>query len=182
MPGLWDGAVHRLICIDLQLDPTSGLDPNARAIFGARQLLAIGRRLGWAIAHTRRRADDVLPLEPDEARPGGIIRPLLSEPVYLRAGRDVTDSPGFCALLETWRDETVYVAAFDHIALISCLIACYDCGPHLVLVEDALSETSPFAGRQTVDSFRPVAAHLASGATSIGRILASDRRLPAAHA
>lgn len=166
-----DVSVNRLLCVDLQVDPASGLDPDPRAIFGARQLLAMGRRLGWTIAHTRRRTDVALGSNHSEAMLAG-LRPLMSERVFLRNGRSVTDSPGLCALLEQWRNETVYVAAFDNVALLSCLVAAYDAGPHLVLVEDALGPGTAFASKTSREAFRSVQAQLASGATSIGRILA----------
>lgn len=168
-----DVSVSRLLCIDLQVDPASGFDPEPRTIFGARQLLAMGRRLGWSIAHTRRRTDVALNHTYSEAMLAG-LRPLMTERVYLRNGRSVTESAGLCALLDSWRGESVYVAAFDTVALLSCLVAAYDAGPHLVLVEDALGPATGFAGKPSREAFRAVQAQLASGATSIGRILAGS--------
>jgi hypothetical protein len=169
-----DGEVSRLLCIDLQVDPAHGLEPDARAVFGARQLLAIGRRLGWSIAHVRRHVSG--PVEPSEAAEQAMvgIRPLATERVFMRHGRAVTDSPGLMSLLEMWREETIYVASFDNVALLSALVACFDQGPHLVLVEDAISSVSPYA-RTSMEAFRGVQSQLAVGSMSVAQILA---RLP----
>jgi hypothetical protein len=169
-----NGEVSRLLCIDLQIDAAHGLEPDARAIFGARQILAIGRRLGWSIAHARRHiAGPATPSETAEQAMVG-IRPLATERVFMRHGRAVTDSPGLMSLLEMWREETIYVASFDNVALLSALVACYDQGPHLVLVEDALSSVSPYT-RTSMEAFRGVQAQLACGATTIAQVLS---RLP----
>lgn len=162
-------SVNKLLCIDLQVDAGAGLQPDAPAIFGARQLLAIGRGLGWTIVHARRRSQ--APADRGQIPPG--VRPLKTERVFFRGGRSITGSPGLCAMLESWRGETVYVAAFDHIALMSCLLQVYDRGPHLVLVEDALAAGAPHAGKPSLEAFNAVQAQLACGATSISRILAT---------
>lgn len=165
----------RLLCIDLQIDAAFGLEPDAKAIFGARQLLTMGRRLGWTVAHARRRP--VLTPSNDHADTRmGAMRPLMSEHVFLRSTRSIADSPGIMKLLESWRGETVFVAAFDQVALLSCLLACYEHGPRLVLVEDVLSMRS-LSGKTSIDAFRTAAWHLAAGTTTIPRIVDdTDRR------
>ncbi len=164
----------RLLCLDLQIDPANGLDPDPHAVFGARQLLAMGRRLGWTIAHVRRRT--ATGGAHGDVRASG-LRPLLSERVFIRNGSTIAGVPGLHALLEDWRDETVYIAAFDHVALMSCLLACYDHGPHLVVVEDAVNSGAA-ARRAANEAFRSAEAHLGSGATSISGILATARISP----
>ena len=166
----------RLLCIDLQIDPASGPEPDAMAIFGARQLLAMGRRMGWTIAHARRRNSATAPADLSDAQLGA-MRPLKSERVFFRPGRSVSESTGLVSLLEEWRSETVFVAAFDHIALLSCLLACYEHGPRLVLVEDVLSLRS-LTGRTSIDAFRTAAWHLAAGSTTIAGILGEIERRP----
>jgi hypothetical protein len=171
----------RLLCIDLQIDPACGLEPDAKAIFGARQLLTMGRRLGWTITHARRRSSAAVSTDLGDQRTGA-MRPLMSERVFFRSGRSVSDSPGLLKLLESWRGETVFVAAFDHVALLSCLLACYEHGPRLVLVEDVLSLRS-LAGKTSIDAFRTAAWHLSAGSTSIAGIIAkTDSRLAPAGA
>jgi hypothetical protein len=170
-----DSHASRLLCIDLQVDPTLGLEPDAKAIFGARQLLTMGRRLGWTIAHARRRSIMTASNDHSDARVGA-MRPLMSERVFLRSGRPISDSSGAMKLLESWRGETVFVAAFDHVALLSSLLACYEHGPRLVLVEDVLSLRT-LSGKTSIDAFRTAAWHLAAGTTTIPRIVAeTDRR------
>ena len=169
-----DSHPSRLLCIDLQLDPTLGLEPDAKAIFGARQLMTMGRRLGWTIAHARRRSGVIASNDHGEARIGA-IRPLMSERVFLRSGRPVSDSPGAVKLLESWQGETVFVAAFDHVALLSCLLSCYEHGPRLVLIEDVLPMHA-LSGKTSIDAFRMAAWHLAAGTTSISGIIAETGR------
>ena len=71
----------------------------------------------------------------------------------------------------------MFVASFDHVALLSCLLACYEHGPRLVLVEDVLSMRA-LSGKTSIDAFRTAAWHLAAGATSISGIVAEiDHRL-----
>lgn len=166
----------RLLCIDLQVDPEFGIEPDARAIFGARQLLAMGRRLGWTIAHARRRSATQASSDHGDARIEA-MRPLLSERVFFRSGRSMSDSSSILKLLESWRGETVFVAAFDQVALLSCLLACYEHGPRIVLIEDTLP-TQPLKGRTSLDAFRIAAWHLAAGTTNIASIIADTRRLP----
>jgi hypothetical protein len=168
-----DTLPSHLLCIDLQVDPACGLEPDAKAIFGARQLLTMGRRLGWTIAHARRRSSSGASAD----QRTGAMRPLMSERVFFRSGRSVSDSPGLLKLLESWRGETVFVAAFDHVALLSSLLACYEHGPRLVLVEDVLCLRS-LSGKTSIDAFRTAAWHLSGGATSIAGIIAkADRRI-----
>lgn len=146
------------------------------AIFGARQLLAMGRRMGWTIAHARRRNSATAPTDLSDAQQGA-TRPLKSERVFFRPGRSVSESPGLISLLEEWRGETVFVAAFDHVALLSCLLASYEHGPRLILVEDVLSLRS-LTGRTSIDAFRTAAWHLAAGSTTITGILGEIERRP----
>jgi hypothetical protein len=171
---------NRLLCIDLQVDPEFGLEPDARAIFGARQLLAMGRRLGWTIAHVRRRSATLASNDHRDARIEA-MRPLLSERVFFRSGRSVSDSPSILKLLGGWRGETLFVAAFDHVALLSCLLACYEHGPRIVLVEDTLPMQA-LNGRASLDAFRIAAWHLAAGTTRIASIIAETSRAPLASA
>lgn len=171
-----DAPCCRLLCIDLQVDPALGVEPDAPSIFGARQLLAMGRRLGWTIAHARRRSPAPAPADLNDQRLGA-MRPLMTERVFFRSGRPISDSPGLISMLEGWRQETVFVAAFDHVALLSALLACYEHGPRLVLVEDVLSLES-LSGKSDAKAFRTAAWHLAGGSTTIAGIIAdANRRL-----
>ena len=164
----------RLLCIDLQVDAVPGREPDASSIFGARQLLTLARRLGWTIAHARRRTQVVIRSR-NGAQSG--LNPLMTEQVFFHDGRSIADSQGLADLLYSWRGETVYVAAFDHVSLLSCLIACSEQGPKLVLIEDVppLQTLTDPAARQ---DFHGAATRLAAGSTTIGGIIKeSSRRL-----
>ncbi len=164
----------RLLCIDLQVDAVPGCEPAPSSIFGARQLLTLGRRLGWTIAHARRRTQIVI-----RARNGAQsgLNPLMSEHVFFHDGRSTADSQGLADLLYSWRGETVFVAAFDHVALLSCLLACYEQGPRLVLVED-VPPLQTLTDASAREDFRGAATRLAAGSTTIGGIIKeSNRRL-----
>lgn len=165
-----DEHTTRLLCIDLQIDASLGLEPDAHAIFGARQLLTLGRRHGWSIAHTRRRSSGAAAAGEITDTRIGAMRPLMSERVFFRPHRSTAESPGLSALLESWRGQTVLIAAFDHVALLSCLLACYDQGPRLVLVEDVLSPHT-LADTTSMDAFRAAARRLAAGATTIAGVI-----------
>lgn len=162
----------RLLCIDLQVDAVPGCAPDPSSIFGARQLLTLARRLGWTIAHARRRTQVVI-----RARNGAQagMNPLMTEQVFFHDDRSIAGSQGLADLLNNWRDETVYVAAFDHVALLSCLLACHEHGPKLMLIEDVppLQTLTDPAARQ---DFRGAATRLAAGSTTIGGIIKESSR------
>jgi hypothetical protein len=165
----------RLLCIDLMVDRDSGLCPAPQAIFGARQLLTMGRRLGWTIAHTRRRRPPSAPQPasgPAGNPPAGAMRPLMSEQVFFRFSRSILESPGLCRQLHSWRNETVLVAGFDHVAVLSCLLACYETGPRIVLVDDVVA-MSTLPSQATMGAFRAAAAHLGAGSTTIADLAAA---------
>lgn len=162
----------RLLCIDLQVDAVPGCEPAASSIFGARQLLTLGRRLGWTIAHARRRTQVVIRSR-NAAQSG--LNPLMTEQVFFHDGRSIADSQGLADLLYRWRGQTVYVAAFDHVALLSCLLACHEQGPKLVLIEDVpplQTLTDPAAAQD----FKGAASRLAAGSTTIGGIIKESSR------
>lgn len=163
---------NRLLCIDLQVDAVPGCVPDPSSIFGARQLLTLARRLGWTIAHARRRTQVVI-----RARNGAQagLNPLMTEHVFFHDDRSIAGSHGLSDLLQGWRDETVYVAAFDHVALLSCLLACHEHGPKLVLIEDVppLQTLTDPAAKQ---DFHGAATRLAAGSITIGGIIKESSR------
>jgi hypothetical protein len=163
---------NRLLCIDLQVDAVPGCAPDPSSIFGARQLLTLGRRLGWTIAHARRRSQVVI-----RARNGAQagLNPMMTEQVFFHDDRSIAGSTGLADLLYSWRGETVYVAAFDHVALLSCLLACHENGPKLMLVEDVppLQTLTDPAAKQ---DFRGATTRLAAGSITIGGIIKESSR------
>lgn len=170
----------KLLCIDLQIDPALGLAPDPQAVFGARQLLAASRRLGWSIVHARRRSVGGAGREEAQAtRLAGALRPLPTEPVFLRPDRAIAESHGLLSFLEGWRGSTVFIASFDRVATLSCLLACHGYGPRFIMVDDAMAGPAPKDGRAARESFRDVATDLSVGAMALSAIFARET-LPAA--
>ena len=165
--------VSRLLCIDLQVDALPDHGPDPKSISGARQLLSLGRRLNWQIVHARRRTQPVIRARDGSTSAG--LNPLMSEKVFFHDGRSVAESPGLASLLHEWRNETVYVASFDHVALLSALLACYEPGPRMMLVEDVISMEA-LGDTSAVDAFHGTAWRLAFGATNIAGIIAEAKR------
>lgn len=130
-----DALPCRLLCIDLQHDAVPDREPDAFAAEGARQLLTLGRRLNWTIAHTRRRTHQPVIRTRNSAQATG-LNPLMSEQVFFHDNRTIANSHGLASLLHDWRGETILVAAFDPMALMSLVLACHEPGPRLLLVED----------------------------------------------
>lgn len=162
-----------LLCIDLQSDAVPDREPDGAVIGAASRLLTFARRLGWTVAHTRRRTR--VPLIRTRHATATGLNPLMSEPVFFHDTRSLADSQGLATLLQSWRGETVLVAAMDPVALLSCLLACPEPGPRLVLVEDICSlremdEAAP------VSAFHGDAWRRAFGATSLDKLIASASR------
>jgi hypothetical protein len=103
-------------------------------------------------------------------RHAAALRPLTSERVFLRSRRSGADCPALAEQLEQWSRETVYVAAFDPLALLALLIDRVDRGPHFVLVEDASSASLSASGHAAAD---PIAASVLALAprTTIGAMV-----------
>lgn len=155
-----DFSPSRLLCIDLQADAVPDREIDAQTDTAARQLLTLGRRLGWTIAHTRRRTHQ--PVIRTRGGPTATgLNPLMSEPVFFHETRSIADNHGLTALLHEWRDETLLVAAFDPMALMSLVLACHEPGPRLMLVEDvtplsdlrAATPVSAFHGKSWKGAF-----------------------------
>lgn len=159
-----DALPCRLVCIDLQVDAVPDSAPDPKASSAARQLLTLGRRLGWTIAHTRRRTHQPLIRTRNSGAATG-LNPLMSEPVFFHDTRSLADSHGLAALLHEWRGETVLVAAFDPMVLTSLVLACHEPGPRLLLIEDvtplsdlrAASPASAFHGKSWKGAFAQIA-------------------------
>jgi hypothetical protein len=130
-----DAMPRRLLCIDLQHDAIPDRTPDPRTAARARDLLTLGRRLGWTIAHTRRRTHQ--PVIRTRGGPTATgLNPLMSEQVFFHDNRSIADNHSLAAQLHEWKDETLLIAAFDPMALMSCVLACHEPGPRLLLVED----------------------------------------------
>lgn len=168
----------RLLCIDLQADAVPGCEPDPAAVMAARNLLSVGRRLAWTIAHTRRRTQPVI-----RARHGlqaTTANPLMTEQVFFHDGRSVAEAFGLPALLRSWREETVLVAAYDPVALMSCVLACQEPGPRLMLVEDVMPMRA-LEGAARVGLFHGDDWRHAFKATTLARLVRDAGRATGVH-
>jgi hypothetical protein len=164
----------RMLCIDLQADAVPDREPDAFAAEGARQLLTLGRRLGWTVAHTRRRTHQPVIRTRNTGAATG-LNPLMSEAVFFHDTRSVADSYGLTALLQEWRDETVLVAAFDPMALMSLVLACHEPGPRLLLVED-VTPLSDLRAATPVSAFHGKAWKGAFGQITLAELIKRAKR------
>lgn len=163
-----DAMPSRLLCIDLQADAVPDRDIDARASMCGRELLTLGRRLGWTIAHTRRRTR--LPVIRTRGGPVATgLNPLMSEQVFFHDNRSIADSAGLAALLHEWKNETMLVAAFDPMALMSCVLACHEPGPRLLLVED-VTPMSELRAASPVSAFHGAGWKGAFGAITLAEL------------
>lgn len=168
----------RLLCIDLQADAIPGCEPDPAAMTAARNLLSAGRRLGWTIAHTRRRTQPVIRTR--DGAQGTSINPLMSEQVFFHDGRSVAEAYGLANQLRAWREETVLVAAFDPVALLSCVLVCQEPGPRLMLVEDVLPMQA-LEGAARVGLFHGDDWRHSFGATTLARLVKDAGRASGIH-
>ncbi len=142
-PELW------LICLDLQRDyvvpgrpfyaPASA--DVARACIG---VLEHARANGWRIIHSQRRRGF------ETAFGGGLfgapiegLRPLISEPIFLRRCLSAFSEPEFAAELHGAQGGEVYLIGFSLAdTCLATTLAAVDHGLSLILVEDALGGVS----------------------------------------
>ncbi len=161
---------RRLLCIDLRLDADIDPRPDARCIAAAQGLLAVGRRRGWEIVHTRLRNA----AGADARREHDELRPLMNERVLAHEHRLVGRSPALARLAEAWRGEDVHVVAFDPVALLSCLIETLETGPRFVLVDDVLpfraTTSDPGASDPGAGALHAAACRLSAGCTTLSAI------------
>jgi len=168
----------RLLCIDLQADAIPGCEPDPRAMTAARDMLSVGRRLGWTIAHIRRRTQPVI--RSRDGAHGTSINPLMSEQVFFHDGRSVAEAYGLANLLRSWREETVLVAAFDPVALLSCVLVCQKPGPRLMLVEDVMPMRA-LESAASVGIFHGADWRHSFGATTLARLVRDAGRASGIH-
>jgi hypothetical protein len=169
-----DAMPCRLLCIDLQVDAVPDREPDVGTTAAARDLLTLGRRLGWTIAHTRRRTHQPVIRTRNTGAATG-LNPLMSEPVYFHETRSLADSHGLASLLHEWRDETILVAAFDPMALMSLVLACHEPGPRLLLVED-VTPLSDLRNASPVSAFHGAGWKGAFGQTTLADLIKRANR------
>ncbi|MFI4976764.1 MAG: isochorismatase family protein [Caulobacterales bacterium] len=134
-----------LICLDLQREyvvPGRPLyDEAASAVTDAcARVMRRARREGWRIVHTQlRRSVGLFAAEGRFGAPIAGLRPLISEPVYLRQGLSAFSNADFAQEMREARGEKVFLIGFSMSdTALATALACVDLGLDLVLVEDAL--------------------------------------------
>src|SRR5581483_5663202 len=115
--------------------------PDAAAVAdGCRRVLAFARSAGWRVLHSQlRRADGSLRPRDHFRAPIEGLRPLVSEPVYLRDGLSAFSNRDFAAALGEARAGRVYLVGFSLLDTgLATALAAVDHGLRLTLIEDAI--------------------------------------------
>jgi nicotinamidase-related amidase len=153
-----------LICLDLQRDYVIPGRPgyaeaNTRVASVCARVLGRARREGWRIVHSQVR-DPRAPLSPRLMFDAPIegLRPLISEPVYLRRSLSAFADPAFAAEMEAARGEEVFLVGFSLVG--TCLataLGAVDAGIDLTVIEDGvggeISEEMGVATRAVLGHF-----------------------------
>jgi nicotinamidase-related amidase len=134
-----------LVCVDLQREYVVPGRPlyeasSAPVAQACRRVLEHARTRRWRVIHTQQRHDEGL-----FARSGYFgapiegLRPLISEPVFVRTGLSAFSNPDFAAEMGDALGEDVYLIGFslNHTCLATAFAA-VDMGLSVTVVEDAM--------------------------------------------
>ena len=139
----WTGSW--LVCLDLQREyvvPGRPLyAPDSAAVTRAcARVLQHARTLGWRVVHSQLRLSGVACFGADAfGAPIEGLRPLVSEPVFLRRSLSAFSDPEFAAELADARGEAVYLMGFSLAdTCLATALSAIDQGLKLTLVEDAI--------------------------------------------
>jgi nicotinamidase-related amidase len=153
VPGLpkWPRvATPWLVCLDLQRDHVipgrAGYSAANAAVVGACvRVLRMARADGWRIVHSQRRRVSTAGWSRELfAAPIEDLRPLISEPVFLRHGLSAFADPAFAAELGKARGEEVFLIGFSLAdTCMATALAGVDLDLSITLVEDAVGEGEP---------------------------------------
>ncbi len=134
-----------LICLDLQREYVVPGRPcyapaSADVVKGCVRVLSHARAAGWRVVHSQLRRDG------DAGFGGGLfgapiegLRPLISEPVFLRHSLSAFSNPNFAAELRDARGEDVYLIGFSLVdTCMATALAAIDHDLSVILVEDAV--------------------------------------------
>ncbi|HUZ12165.1 MAG TPA: isochorismatase family protein [Caulobacteraceae bacterium] len=148
-----------LICLDLQREfvvpGRPHYDPSADQVAGAcARVIDHARAARWRIVHSqRRRLGGLFCGETLFGAPIEGLRPLISEPVFLRTGLSAFSSPEFASRVEDARNCEVCLIGFS--VADSCLATAFsaiDAGLSLTVVEDAIGGDAPGAAAEVARS------------------------------
>ena len=156
-----------LICLDLQREYVvpgrpSYAPASAEVVKGCVGVLSHARAAGWRVVHSQLRRQG------DTGFGGGLfgapiegLRPLISEPVFLRHGLSAFSNPSFAAELRDARGEDVYLIGFSLVdTCMATALAAIDQDLSVILVEDAVgvsASASPAAPEIARAILRPFA-------------------------
>jgi nicotinamidase-related amidase len=134
-----------LVCIDLQREYVVPGRPlyaaeSAPVTEVCRRVLEHARADGWRVVHTQqRKPGDLFARTGNFGAPIEGLRPLISEPVFLRTGLSAFSNPDFAAEMRDAMGEDVYLIGFslNHTCLATALAA-VDLGLSVTIVEDAM--------------------------------------------
>jgi nicotinamidase-related amidase len=151
------------VCLDLQRDYVVPGRPrylaeNVEIAATCARVLGFARDEGWRIVHSQLREDDNVPWPRDLFHaPIEGLRPLISEPVFVRQGLSAFGNPAFAAELRLARGTDVFLIGFSLAdTCLATALAGYDAGASLVLVEDAVGPGStPHAAEAARTVLRP---------------------------
>ncbi|MFI4933143.1 MAG: isochorismatase family protein [Caulobacterales bacterium] len=134
-----------LVCLDLQREFVVPGRPqyaaaSAEVARTCGRLLALARGADWRVLHSQLRREHGAFCRNDHfGAPIEGLRPLISEPVYLRRGLSAFSNPDFAAELGEAHGEDVYLIGFSLAdTCLATALAAVDHGHSLVLVEDAV--------------------------------------------
>lgn len=134
-----------LVCLDLQREyvvPGRPLfDPNgAEVVSTCARVMTHARASGWRVVHAHRRhRGGLFSGEAMFASPIEGLRPLISEPVFVRTGLSAFSNPDFALELSDARGSDVCLIGFSMAGSgLATALSAIDAGLSLTLVEDAL--------------------------------------------
>ena len=169
-----------LICLDLQREYVVPGRPSyapagAEVVKGCVRMLAHARAAGWRVVHSQLRRQGAA------AFGGGLfgapiegLRPLISEPVFLRQSLSAFSNPNFAAELRDARGEDVYLIGFSLVdTCMATALAAFDQDLSVILVEDAVgvsasaSPTAPDIARAILRPFARIVSSRDIGAAAM---------------
>jgi nicotinamidase-related amidase len=139
-----------LVCLDLQRNfivpgRSSFTAGNLAVVTACIRVLRMARSDGWRIVHSQRRRVSTAGWARELfAAPIEELRPLISEPVFLRHGLSAFADAGFAAELGKARGEEVFVMGFSLAdTCLATALAGIDADLSITLVEDAVGQGEP---------------------------------------
>jgi nicotinamidase-related amidase len=138
------GATRWLVCLDLQRQYVVTGHPQYRAeaaevVRRCARVLDLAREGGWRVVHSQLRHEAGGWRRDHFGSPIEGLRPLISEPVYLRDGLSAFCDRDFSAKLREAVGDEVYLIGFSLAdTCLATVLSAVDHGHRLALIEDAV--------------------------------------------